>query len=393
MDDGFDWIALTAPPEGDRFLETLRGLPLDRLRSQPAPKRTGLPIGHEWQVLRRHLSGGNAQLHTSALASLYRRRLDARERDAFDAFALGDPLTEARWNDLIGRETVDHWRRVGAFEEVRGGFSVRFRVVRLGALRLAVDPMNVRFARRVHMGMDSVKSIEFVEKQRLRGSTRALDVGPGSGVILLHVATIKRYDEMLGYDINPRAVAVSRFNAALNRIDACRFEERDIFAADDIGPCDLITWNTPLRFLPAELASETIDGFGGEMGIELGLRFMARLPQLLSETGDAYLKVLGPVTTDGNRKLDDELRARCGQLGLDVHMSILQRMYDPKLREFHSRYGIRYFENSFLRLTRGTGRFTRAEAAPGVRLGDALRGTVHALRGSGLLKTPETIRR
>lgn len=393
MEAAFDWTSVIEGPERDAFLQALRALPLERLRSQPAPKRSGLPIGEEWQVLRRHLSGGNCQLHQSALASLYRRRLDARERDAFDAFALGDPLPESRWQAVLGRETFDHWRSLELFDAAEAGLAVRFRVVRLGALRLVVDPMNVRFARRVHMGMDSVKSIEFVEKQRLRGSTRALDVGPGSGVILLHLATVKRYDEMLGVDINPRAVAVSRFNASLNGIDACRFEEQDIFAEGEIGPCDLITWNTPLRFMPPELAADNLDGFGGEMGIEIGLRFVERLPDLLSETGDAYLKVLGPVMRDGRHLLDEELRERCGRLGLDVHVSILQRMFDPKLREFHARHGIRHFENSFLRLSRGSGKFTRSEAGLGVRATDAMRGAVHALRGSGLLKTPEPLRR
>ena len=38
----------------------------------------------------------------------------------------------------------------------------------------------------------------------------------------------------------------------------------------EIGPCDLITWNTPLRFMPPELAADNLDGFGGEMGIEIG---------------------------------------------------------------------------------------------------------------------------
>jgi hypothetical protein len=61
----------------------------------------------------------------------------------------------------------------------------------------------------------------------------------------------------------------------------------------------------------------SVDGYSGHLGIEIPLKFVDRLPSLLSERGTAFLLGAGPRMLDGSNRLDVELQARAPSLGLD----------------------------------------------------------------------------
>lgn len=75
-----------------------------------------------------------------------------------------------------------------------------------------------------------------------RGGERALDMGCGSGVLSLVLAG--RYQSVLGIDVNPRAVALSQLNAALNGFSNVSFVEGDMFEPAP-GGYSRIVFNSP----------------------------------------------------------------------------------------------------------------------------------------------------
>jgi SAM-dependent methyltransferase len=104
-----------------------------------------------------------------------------------------------------------------------------------------------------------------------------LDVGCGSGV--LGIAMARRCEEVVALDLNPRAIELTTFNAALNGIRNLRCVQCDLFEALTATPFERIVFNSPVDGVPTgqpQLLST------GEKLIE---RFFGALPRYLSLTG------------------------------------------------------------------------------------------------------------
>ena len=253
-------------------------------------------------------------------------------------------------------------------------------------MTLIGDTERTRLLRRVLVGQDSFMMAEFMRERRLGHFRRYLDVGPGSGVVLLSVSP--HADERVGLDINPRAVAVTRLNAELNRIE-CRVELEDVIAnGASHGPFDLVTWNTPFVMLPPECKDTHYDGYGGELGMEVLFNFIQVLPRILAKGGRSFLAAAAPILKSGENLLEPELSKLAKSLGLDVVEHITQSYWHDLYREFHEARQIRRFEHSFLELSHGTGGFARAEAPLASRLSDRLRGLVRNTWRSSILHIP-----
>ena len=78
---------------------------------------------------------------------------------------------------------------------------------------------------------------------------RTLDLGCGSGVLACLAA--RHSDHVVGTDLNARAVAFARFNAALNGIRNASFVEGDLFAPVAGQRFDLVVCNPPYVVSPA----------------------------------------------------------------------------------------------------------------------------------------------
>jgi SAM-dependent methyltransferase len=119
---------------------------------------------------------------------------------------------------------------------------------------------------------------------------RSLDVCTGSGIHALLAARHAR--EAVGVDVSPRALAFSRFNAALNGIDNVTWLEGDVYAPLPGGArYGLITANPPYN---PELESAAGDDYhsGGESGEEILERLVAGVPQRLERGGYAQIITL-----------------------------------------------------------------------------------------------------
>jgi methylase of polypeptide subunit release factors len=121
-----------------------------------------------------------------------------------------------------------------------------------------------------------------------RAGDTAVDLCTGSGVGALKAAI--RFDRVVGIDINARAVNFARFNALLNDVINCSFEEGDLYGPVQDLRFDMITANPP--FVPAPGSTELLYRDGGPSGEDVLRQLVAGFSAHLKEHG------VGLVVTD-----------------------------------------------------------------------------------------------
>jgi release factor glutamine methyltransferase len=129
--------------------------------------------------------------------------------------------------------------------------------------------------------------------------TRILDLGAGSGALLLAALSLWPEAEAVGLDRSPRALAVARGNGERLGLRA-RWLERDWQAPDwarDLGRFDLILANPPYVEANAELAPSVRDHeppealFAGADGLDAYRALVPQLPGLLAPGGVAIVEI------------------------------------------------------------------------------------------------------
>jgi hypothetical protein len=131
---------------------------------------------------------------------------------------------------------------------------------------------------------------------------RALDVGTGCGVQMLHLSQHAR--QVVGTDISPRAIAMARLTAALSGVAA------DLRTGSLLDPVageqfDLVVANPPFVVSPGwRTGSPRADGFdyrdSGLAGDELCRRLVGGLPSILHVGGTAQLLANWLIPPDGD---------------------------------------------------------------------------------------------
>jgi hypothetical protein len=156
----------------------------------------------------------------------------------------------------------------------------------------------------------------------------------------------RRFAETVGIDINRRSVAVASFNAELNGLPGvhCHLDNA-LTLGSKYGRFDLVTWNLPFNFIPVEYKDIAIDGYGGDLGIELCMQFIDTLPPLLKPAGVAHVAAVSPMLENGAFPLEDQLRDVLPRLRLvDCVLQVLQWDYGPTFApcgEFHRQHRIK----------------------------------------------------
>ncbi len=111
-----------------------------------------------------------------------------------------------------------------------------------------------------------------------------LDMGVGCGVLSLAIAS-RTKGKVTGVDLNPRAIAVSRFNAALNGIHSIKFQKSDLFSSLGQQKFDLVVFNSP-----------TDDDYKFECLLRCGesilKRFFSALPLHLNKNGYCQINLI-----------------------------------------------------------------------------------------------------
>ncbi len=132
----------------------------------------------------------------------------------------------------------------------------------------------------------------------LPAQPRILDMGCGSGVLGLSLAAEIPAAEVILADLSPKALALSRENAASLEIANVTFTESDLFSALGEGTFDLIVANLPYvperdrGTLAPELAHDpALALFGGPDGMDVIRRFVPEAAARLRAGGWLALEI------------------------------------------------------------------------------------------------------
>jgi SAM-dependent methyltransferase len=124
---------------------------------------------------------------------------------------------------------------------------------------------------------------------------RLLDVGCGSGTCALLLA--RRAERVVATDIHPRALDLTRLNAAMNGLGNVETRLGSLFEPVAGEAFDLVVSQPPFIPQPSGAATSTFL-YGGRRGDELPLALVAHLAPHVAPGGRAVLLVEWPVTTD-----------------------------------------------------------------------------------------------
>jgi SAM-dependent methyltransferase len=114
----------------------------------------------------------------------------------------------------------------------------------------------------------------------------ALDLGSGCGVQAFLAA--RHADEVVGVDINPRALGFASFNELVNGVENVRWREGDLLARVSEAEYDLVVSNPPYVISPETRFAFRDGGFPGDEFCE---RLVRRVPSQLRQGGLAVLLI------------------------------------------------------------------------------------------------------
>ena len=164
---------------------------------------------------------------------------------------------------------------------------------------------------------------------------RVLDLGCGAGSGALMLS--RRAAQVVGTDINPRAIALAELNLALADAANVRFVAGDLFAPVAEERFDLILAQPPFVSKPdSEVAVTFLHG--GARGDELLLRMLSELPQRLSPGGRAMLLVDWPRYDDVTPEA--RIRATLAQNGSAAFDLLLLASPSKDLGEYVAHYAV-----------------------------------------------------
>lgn len=140
--------------------------------------------------------------------------------------------------------------------------------------------------------------VEYIADLDLPADARILDVGTGSGVIVLSLAARFPAADMHAVDISEEALALARENAARSGLAERIHFSRGHLLEEVAGPFDLIVANLP--YVPAHEAAQlapevqhdpAVALYGGAVGDELIRKLITAAPAHLAAGGTLALEI------------------------------------------------------------------------------------------------------
>lgn len=144
-----------------------------------------------------------------------------------------------------------------------------------------------------------------------------LDIGCGAGSLAL-VARASGVSDVVGTDIDPRAIDYARFNGRLNRLH-CEWLVGDLGEPVTGRRFDVVVSQPAYVAQPEAIAGVTFL-HGGARGDELALRLLGELPALLGSRGRAW--VLFDTPEPGLREVTANVKQALGAASLDVALLV-----------------------------------------------------------------------
>jgi SAM-dependent methyltransferase len=289
----------SVPPETWRSLRTrLRGIGLT-LESARQITRVGSTL---WEPLR------------ASIRVWHLRRCADPVAYAMRLLMFFDPVTRDEAVEALGDRLIDSLLAVG-FLQTRSDdlLTSPFTLNIVEELYMFCD--DVRIGGYAVMGATRTTSVLCQAGYPVQPVGSVLDVGCGAGTAALVYAAAGRARRAIGVDVNPRALALARVNAAVNGVANVEFRLGDLFSSVENERFDLIVSNPPYIARPASV-SPTLFLHGGSRGDELPVRLLGGLSARLSPGGRAVVLVEWPLTSD--ESLERRLRAALGSNDLSL---------------------------------------------------------------------------
>ncbi len=244
---------------------------------------------YEVEQVRSALRAGRELASSSTDLPVHLRRLpeDAPLGTLIRLFLLGRTVSAERAAAALAPVSLPGLEAMGLLADTGEGVTARVRIVPHGRLLITCDrnpdldpgPPDPSYVTGING--PAVLLARLTVRRRVAA---ALDVGTGCGIQALPAA--EHCERVTAVDINPRAIAYARFNAALNGLDNLDFEVGDLFDPVRGRRFDLITCNPPYVISPD---SAFIYRDSGEPTDSLCRRIVGLMPEHLADAGFGQL--------------------------------------------------------------------------------------------------------
>ena len=206
--------------------------------------------GYEAPAIQERLATGDELLARSPELPGYLRRLGDADELALllRLFLLGVPVRRGRLAELVGPELRELLDGAGLLVEDGEDVHGASRIVPHDELLIASDHAGGADAHADHVPGVHRPSVALAQLTPRGRGERALDVGTGNGIQAILLAS--HAAQVVATDVNPRALAYARFNAALNGIENVETREGSFFEPVAGEKFDLVVVNPPYVVSP-----------------------------------------------------------------------------------------------------------------------------------------------
>jgi hypothetical protein len=218
---------------------------------------------------------------------IHRRRLAGD--DAFSTvariFLLGDTVEASAADAAFAPGSVGDMRPLGLFEPEGDRVRATARLLPHGDYYIASDHISVEPSSDWVAGIHA-PSVTLAKLAIRRSSEATLDLGTGCGIQALLAA--KHSERVVATDVNERALAFARFNAALNGIGVIDFRHGNLFEPVEGERFDLVVGNPPYVISPDSTYAYRD---GGHLRDTLCRTIVRTVPEVLTEGAFAHILV------------------------------------------------------------------------------------------------------
>jgi methylase of polypeptide subunit release factors len=201
-------------------------------------------------------------------------------------FLLGARVAASEAVETLAPLSLARLEAMGVLKIRDGEVEAAIEIVPTPELILACDQSRHEFSRTDHVAGVSPPTYVLAYLTVRRRVKSALDIGTGSGVQALLAA--RHADDVVGVDINPRALRFAAFNAALNRVENVDWRLGNLFEPVRGSSFDLVVCNPPYVISPeAELVYRDA-GVRADLFCEALVR---RIPAFMHEGAFAHVLV------------------------------------------------------------------------------------------------------
>jgi methyltransferase family protein len=219
---------------------------------------------------------------------------------------------------VLGDQLFDLLQKANVIEKSAHGWKSKIRVSNYHRLLFLHSSFPTHHHDSVFFGPDTYRFVRALENHLAGVDTasikRAVDICSGSGIAAIVTALALPDCEVIGVDINDRALEFSRINAIAANAPNVDFTKSDLLKNVE-GQFDLIVANPP--YLIDQLEREYRHG-GGEFGEQLSLDIIDTALARLNPNGTLLLYT-GSAIVDGYDSFEEKLASKLDGLNQSHH--------------------------------------------------------------------------